>query len=220
MRRMFRGMSWGTFWRISVVTVFGGASLSAAAFGQSGQSLGDLARANREKQQEEQAAGTAPRMITNQDLPASASAGIPQENPADPMTQVSGVHRNFRAYDGGYSNGGQRYESRPFGQPGRSGQYGGGQYAGGQYAGDQLRGQIRAQENRVAELQARIDRASSSMHPNGSTVQYDGPLNRFQSIQAQRIEMMQQMLDQQRQKLAMMQDEARRAGMHTTVVDP
>lgn len=204
----------GIFWRVSVL-----AALSAVAFGQSGQSLGDIARANREKQQADQATGNAPRIITNQDLPASASAGIPQENPADPMTQVSGVHRNFRAYAGGYQNGGQRYGNRPFGQPDMGGQRVV-PYAGGQYAGDHLRGQIRAQENRISELQARIDRATASMHPYGSTVQYDGPLNRFQSIQAQRIEMMQQMLDQQRQKLAMMQDEARQQGMHTMVYDP
>jgi hypothetical protein len=195
MRRMFS--------RISVVALLG-----VAAFAQNGQSLADAARSARDKQQAEEAAGTTPRVFTNQDLPASPSAGIPAENPSDPMTQVSGVHRNFRAYAGGYSNGGQQYGNRPFGQP------------GGQYAGDQLRGQIRQQENRIAELQARLDRASASMHPNGSTVQYDGPLNRYQSIQAQRIEMMQQMLDQQRQKLAMMQDEARRQGMHTQVYDP
>jgi hypothetical protein len=202
MRRMF--------WRISVLAL-----LSATAFGQSGQSLGDIARANREKQQEEQVAGNTPKVITNQDLPASSSSGIPAEDPSDPMTTVSGVKRNFRAYAGGYQNGNQRYGNRPFGQPGMSSQY-----AGGQYAGDQLRGQIRQQENRVAELQARIDHVSATMHPNGSTVQYDGPLNRYQAIQSQRIEIMQQMLDQQRQKLAMMQDEARHQGMHTAVYEP
>jgi hypothetical protein len=207
MRRMFWRM---TFWRISVVAL-----LSTAAFGQSsnGQSLGDIARAHREKLQADEAAGTMPKVITNKDLPASASSGIPAENPDDPMTTVSGVHRSFASYNRAYGsgqNGGQRYGQRPFGEPGM----------GGQYAGDQLRGQIRQQENRVAELQARIDRASATMHPNGSTVQYDGPLNRYQAIQSQRIEMMQQMLDQQRQKLAMMQDEARHAGMHTNMYEP
>jgi hypothetical protein len=207
MRRISGKMFWGVF----VI-----AGLSGAAFGQSGssQSLGDIARANRANQQAQEASGVTPKVFTNKDLPASASAGIPEENASDPMTTVSGVQRSFRqyarAYSSDYPNGGQRYGSRPFGQPSM----------GGQYAGDQLRGQIRQQENRVAELQARIDRASSSMHPNGSTVQYDGPLNRYQAIQAQRIEMMQQMLDQQRQKLAMMQDEARRAGMHTNVYEP
>jgi hypothetical protein len=190
------------------------ASLSAAALAQNSQSLGDIARANREKEQERQASGETPRMITNQDLPASASAGIPQENPADPMTTVSGVQRSFRtyarAYGGGYQNGSRGYGERPFGQPGM----------GGQYAGDQLRGQIRQQENRVAELQARIARASATMHPNGSTVQYEGPLNRYQAVQGQRIEMMQQMLEQQRQRLAMMQDEARHQGAHTAVYEP
>jgi hypothetical protein len=197
MRRMF--------WGISVVAV-----LSAVALGQSGQSLADAARANREKLQADEAAGTMPKVITNKDLPASSSAGIPAENPDEPMTTVSGVQRNFRLYQSS-----QRYSNRPFGQPGM-----GGQYAGGQYAGDQLRGQIRQQENRIAELETRLDRASASMHSNGSTVQYEGPLNRFQSIQAQRIEMMQQMLDQQRERLAMLQDEARHAGMHTAVYEP
>jgi len=83
-----------------------------------------------------------------------------------------------------------------------------------------LKEQIQAQESRIAELQARIDRANALMHPNGSTAQFEGPGNRYQAMQAQRIEMMQQMLDQQKQRLAMMQDAARRQGGHTTVYDP
>jgi hypothetical protein len=197
MRRMF--------WRIFVAAL-----LSAAAFGQSGQSLGDIARANRANQQAEEASGVTPKVFTNKDLPQNQPTGIPEADPSEPMTTVSGAQRTFRAYAGGYPNGGQPFGERPFGQPGMASQHG----------ADQLRGQIRVQENRIAELQARIDRANASMHPNGSTVQYDGPLNRYQAVQVQRIEMMQQMLEQQRERLAMLQEEARREGMHTTVYDP
>jgi hypothetical protein len=191
--------------------IFVAAILSAAGLAQDQPSLGDIARANREKQQAQESAGTVPKVITNKDLPASARAGIPEENPDDPMTTVSGVqHSNYSDRDRPYQDGGQRYGERPFGRPGFDGSRG----------GENLRGQIEAQENRINELQARIDRANQMMHPNGSTVQYEGPMNGRQAMQAQRVEMMEQMLDQQKQRLAAMQDTARREGMHTQVSDP
>jgi hypothetical protein len=185
--------------RQTVLGIFVAAMLSAVALGQDQPSLGDVARANRQQQQAQEAAGTVPKVITNKDLPASARAGIPEENPADPMTTVSGVQRSYP------SN-----RERPFNPPNFDAQRG----------GENLRGQIEAQENRINELQARIDRANATMHPNGSTVQYEGPVNGRQAMQAQRIEMMQQMLEQQKERLAAMQDTARREGMHTAVVDP
>lgn len=201
MRRMF--------WSLFVIAL----ASAAAALGQDGQSLGDIARANREKQQEQQAAGNTPKVITNKDLPASEPSGIPEANAADPMTQVSGVQRpqrNWSQQGGPWQGGGQWGGGRPFGGPG----------FGGPRGGENLRGQIQAQEDRIAQLQARIDQAHAMMHPNGSTAQYEGPMNRYQAAQSQRIEMMQQMLAQQKQRLAAMQDQARREGGHTTVYDP
>ena len=204
MRRMF----WGMF----VV-----ASLGATACAQNGQSLADVARGIREKQQEQKAAGIEPRVITLDDLPASNSAGIPPEDPSNPMTQVSGVQRSFRSYQrSGYQNGGWQ---RPFGQPGwQQASYGQGGCSCPR--GDQWRGQIRAQQYRIAAMQSRMDRANGAMRPYGSTAQWSGPLNRYQGVQVQRIESMQESLDWQRPGLADLQDEARQAGLHTTGYEP
>ncbi|MGC2449590.1 MAG: hypothetical protein WA477_18225 [Candidatus Sulfotelmatobacter sp.] len=171
--------------------------LNATAFGQSGQSLGDIARANREKQQEQQASSTKPKTITNADLPES-STGIPDADASDPMTMVSGVNR---PYDG------------------RSNQRLNQQVLAEEHAGNQWRERIQMQESRVADLQARIDQAKAAMHSN-SSVQSEGPFNRAQGRQMQRVAQMEEMLDQQKRKLEMMQEAARRAGMHTSVYDP
>jgi hypothetical protein len=190
MRRMF--------WGLTIATL-----ASAMAMGQDQSSLGDIARANREKQQTQESTGTTPKVITNKDIQVSPPTGIPDANPDDPMTTVSGVQRPARDRD---------YNSQPANDP----------FArfGAQRERENLREQIRVQENRIAELQVRIDRANALMHPNGSTAQYEGPMNRAQAMQSQRIAMMQELLERQQTKLAAMQDAARREGMHTTVYDP
>ena len=204
--------------RRMVSGIFVALLLSALAMGQDQPSLGDVARVNREKQQAQEAAGVTPKVITNKDLPAQEPAGIPEANPADPMTQVSGVPRPMRVnpesarpFRPPFEE--QGFPERPSGGPG----FGGPGFPG--HEAESLRSRIQEQESRIAELQARIDRASAMMHPN-STAQYEGPGNRYQAMQAQRIEMMQQQLDLQKQRLAAMQDAARRQGAHTSVYDP
>lgn len=86
-------------------------------------------------------------------------------------------------------------------------------------AGEQWKERIQNQEGRIAELQARIDQMNASMRNSGSTIS-EGPYNRYQARQMQRIAQMQQMLDVQNRRLAQMQEAARHAGMHTTVYDP
>jgi hypothetical protein len=134
-------------WRVFFV----GLLLNAAAMAQSqtADSLGDVARANHAKQQAQEAAGTTPKIITNQDLPLDPS-GVPESS--EPMTMVSGV-------------------------------------------------------------QTRIDRANESMHAAVGTAQYETPVSRYQSIRMERLSHMQEMLDQQQRRLAMMQDAARLTGM-------
>lgn len=171
--------------------------LNATAFGQSGQSLGDIARANREKQQEQQTSGIKPKTITNADLPES-STGIPEADASDPMTMVSGVSRTYN------NRADQRMNQQLFAE---------------EHAGNQWRERIQVQEGRVADLQARIDQTNAAMHSN-SSVQSEGPFNRSQARQMQRVAQMEEMLDQQKRKLEMMQEAARRAGMHTSVYDP
>jgi hypothetical protein len=171
--------------------------LNVSAFGQSGQSLGDIARANRERVQAQEATGSKPKTITNADLP-EGSTGIPESDPSEPMTTVSGVSRAFN------SRPNQRFNQQLMAEQSQGGQW---------------RDRIQMQESRIAELRERIDQANSSMHSN-SSVQAEGPFNRTQARQMQRVALMQEMLDQQRRKLEMMQEAARRAGMHTSIYDP
>jgi hypothetical protein len=166
--------------------------LSGAAFAQSqsGDSLGDIARANRAQQQAQEAAGTLPKVITNTDLPADPPA-IPESNPSDPMTEVSGVNRPDRYADRQLSN----------------------RLVAEQHVAGQWRVRIQAQENRIADLQARIDHVNAAIHNSVGTAQYDTPVNRYQAVQMERLAMMQQMLEQQKRRLAMMEDAARSSGM-------
>jgi hypothetical protein len=116
------------------------------------------------------------------------------------MTMVSGVSRPFenRSYD-------QRFAQQDRSQ---------------QRAGEQWKGRIENQESRIAELQAQIDQMNASTHSVGGGTLSEGPYNRYQARQMQRIAQMQEMLDLQKRKLAMMQEAARHAGMHTNVYDP
>ena len=179
--------------RVAYGVFFVGLLLNAAAFGQSqsqsGESLGEVARANHAQQQAQEASGVKPKMITNQDLP-SDPPGVPESS--EPMTTVSGVRRFPDRYPDQRAN--QRLGSE------RS-------------SGGQWRVRIQDQEARIADLQSRIDRVNGSMHAAVGTAQYDTPVSRYQTIQMERLARMQEMLDQQKQKLEMIQDAARHAGM-------
>jgi hypothetical protein len=173
--------------------------LGTTALAQSGPSLGDVARANREKQQAQQATGTRSKVITNADLPADPP-GVPESDASEPMTMVSGVSRPFEnhSYD-------QRFARQDQAQ---------------QRAGEQWKERIQNQESRIAELQARIDQMNASIHSAGTGTLSEGPYNRYQARQLQRVAQMQETLEVQKRKLAMMQEAARHAGMHTSVYDP
>ncbi len=177
-------------WRVLVV----GLAVGAAAFGQSqsqsGDSLGEVARTVHAQQQADQASGVKPKVITNQDLPSDPP---PVPESSEPMTTVSGVKRS--AAD---RSSEQRSNQRMLAE---------------QHSGEQWRSRIQDQEARVADLQARIDRVNQSMHAAIGTASYDTPVSRYQTIQMERLARMQEMLDQQKQRLAQMQDAARRAGM-------
>ncbi len=179
------------------------------------QSLGDVARENREKKAED--ASTAPaKVITNKDLPkdpeadqdaADAPAGTDAAS-AKPADHASADQRSpdQRAAE-------QRATHRAVQ---RSMQ----QRLAEQRAAEQWKRQIVAQENRVAALQSRMDQLNASMRATYGSTQYEAPYSRPQAWQMQRLAQMQQQLDQQRMKLAEMQEAARRAGMHTVVYDP
>ncbi|HXW93614.1 MAG TPA: hypothetical protein VEK33_23900, partial [Terriglobales bacterium] len=145
------------------------------------------------------AAGTTPRVITNKDLPADPPQ-LQEASASEPMTVVSGVNRSF---EGRSSD--QRFTERNLSE---------------QRAEEQWRERIQAQESRIADLQARIDQMNASIHPAGGSAQYEEPYSRYQEHQMQRVAQMQELLDQQRRRLSMMQESARHAGMHTSVYDP
>ena len=174
-------------WQLS----FAGVLLSGVAIAQSqsGDSLGDVARANHAQQQARQAAGATPKVITNQDLP-SAPSGIPESS--GPMTTVSGVKRSVD------SDSERQVNRRLLAEQG---------------GGDRWKARIQNQEARISDLQARINRAHESMHAAVDTAQYETPVNRYQSMQMRRVARMQEMMDLQQRRLEMMQDSARLTGM-------
>ena len=163
---------------------------SSSGQASSGQSLGEIARALREKQNASQnsspqAASAPAKVITNQDL-GEGPEGRPDLRVAPRQA----------SYDRGSGL-----------QPGQAHM--------GDARAEQWRGQILEQKSRVAALQARIDQINAALH-SGAQLEY----NRNQAFQAERLAQMQMRLDEQKQRLYEMQEAARRAGMHTQVVDP
>ncbi len=172
--------------KVLIVTLL----LSAVA---SAQSLADIARQNREKQASEQALGVTPKTYTNQDLPTAPPA--PVASNGEPMTSVSGNAQAFQVHNS------EQY-SRP---------NWGGRWANSQGQG-QWRGQIDAQEQRVARLQQRVNQMNAASHGPFGTATFEGPYTRSQAIQNRMTERSQQMLDQEKQRLDNMEDAARQSG--------
>jgi hypothetical protein len=171
------------------LTIFAIALLmSSAAYGQS---LGDVARENREKKAEAESAAQ-PKVITNANLPKDPDAN---QEPAEAQSEASasGTAADHRSSQ-------QRLAERR--------------------AADQWKRQILAQKNKMAILQSRIDQLNASIRSAGGSVQYEGPYNRYQARQLQRVAQIQLQFDEQRMKLDQMQEAARHAGMHTAVYDP
>jgi hypothetical protein len=170
------------------------------------QSLGDVARENREKKAEDASAAPA-KVITNKDLPKDTEAS---QDPAE-ADAASDKSTDRRSDD--HPSADQRAAHRSVQ---RSMQ----QRLAEQRAAEQWKRQILAQENRVSALQARIDQLNALIRSTSGSVQYEAPYNRPQARQLQRVAQIQQQLDEQKMKLADMQESARRAGMHTIVYDP
>ncbi len=180
--------------------------LHSAAYGQS---LGEVARENRDKQNaEDPATTTKPKVITNKDLPKDPN---PSPGPSEAPPAAGAVAGK---------------DADPFSAHGMAEQHADDQRLAEQRlaqqrAADQWKRKILAQKNKMATLQARIDQLKASMHPANSTVQYETlPYNGYQAQQLQRVAQIQQQLDEQKRKLDRMQEAARHAGMHTAVYDP
>jgi hypothetical protein len=161
-----------------------------------GQSLGDVARENREKQNIEDASGTQPKVITNASLPKDPTPN--QGSHETPLAATSNKAADLHSAD-------RRSAEQRLAE---------------QRAAEQWKRQILVQKIKMATMQARIDQLNASIHsPNGGT-EYDGPYTRNQARQLQHISQIQQQLDEQKRKLGQIQEAARHAGMHSAVYDP
>ena len=164
------------------------------------QSLGDVARENREKKAIEPSA-TPPKVITNASLPkdpdADASSST-DESETQAVPSSADVVSSKRAAE---------------------------QRAAEQRAAQQWKRRILAQQNTIANLRVRVDKLKASinfMNPySGDYTNYDTyAYNRYQARQLERLAQLQQQLAQQRTKLEDMQEAARKAGMHSVIYDP
>jgi hypothetical protein len=171
------------------------ASLTVAA-----QSLGDIARENREKKDVEQPIATPREVITNANLPKDPDADEGQSTD-ETRTQTAACPANT-------------VSSKKAAE----------QRAREQRAAAQWKRRILAQENTIANLRMRVDRLKASIHfvnPNATYDYYEGVAhNRYEARQMERLAQMREQLAQQKTKLEEMQEAARKAGMHTAVYDP
>jgi hypothetical protein len=194
-------------WFLNVVAI--ALLMGSAAFGQS---LGDVARENREKQNAGDASAPTPKpkVITNKDLPKDPNA--------DPTTSTApAASANADATASADANGitsGKTAESRA------AERHYAQQRAAEERAAEQWKRQIVAQKTKMANLQARIDQLQASIRLANGNVQAEQPFNRYQARQLQQVAQMQQQLSEQKIRLDQMQDAARHAGMHTVVYDP
>jgi len=189
-----------------------------------GQSLGEIARENRDKQNGEDASATAkPKVLTNKDLPKdpNANQGPSEAPPASnpPVTSKDADPFSAQRKADQYSTE-QRLTDQRLADQRLTDQRLAEQRLAQQRAADQWKRQILAQKSKVVTLQTRIDLLKASIHPANSTAAYETLPYGYQPRQMQRIAQIQQQLDEQKRKLDRMQEAARHAGMHTAVYDP
>lgn len=186
-----------TFLKIAAIAIL----MSPVAYGQS---LGDVARENREKKAQD-APAVQPKVITNTNLPKDPDAK-PESPDAEPGASApddsKAAHRRSEE---------QRSADRRFAAQRRA----------ELRATDQWKRQILEQEGRISTLQARIDKLHASIHFVDSNAFSQGvAYNRYQARQMEREAQMQEQLGEEKNKLEQMQEAARHAGMHTPVYDP
>jgi hypothetical protein len=189
-----------TFLKILAIALLG----NLAAYGQS---LGDIARENREKKNIEDPSAAPPKVITNKDLPKDPNA---KQGPSETTPGASVAASNAPDVTAEQRSADQRSADQ------RSAQ----RRLAEQRAADQWKRQILAQKYKMATLQARIDQLNASIHAANGSTQYEGPANGYQARQVQQVVQIQQQLDAQKRRLDQMQEAARHAGMHAAVYDP
>jgi hypothetical protein len=156
-----------------------------------GQSLGDVARQHRQEEQTK-GAQAKPKVITNDDLP---DHGDPSSNSNDDANKTDSTATAPRSGDNSAASKEQK--------------------------GQQWKETIQHQKEAVASMQSQLDKLNDSIHfveanrySNG--VQY----NQYQAKKQEEAQRMQKQLDEQKKKLADMQESARREGFGSAVYDP
>jgi hypothetical protein len=155
-----------------------------------GQSLGDVARENREKQQAKAAAGSAsskakPKVITNEDLPARVDASSSEtERNRKPALAAAGESAGRVSAE--------EWKKQILAQ----------------------KNAIAAGQAQIDKLNESIRYVTASLYSNG--IQH----NENQAKKQETVAQMQQQLEEQKKALADMQEAARQAGMGSAVYDP
>ncbi|MFY9559588.1 MAG: hypothetical protein WAQ52_05075 [Terriglobales bacterium] len=91
----------------------------------------------------------------------------------------------------------------------------------GAQSAEQWKSSILAQKNRIATMQAQIDKLSGSIRFVEANAYVNGvQYNQYQVKKQQQAANLQTQLAEQKQKLAEMQDAAKKAGMGSAVYDP
>ncbi len=156
-----------------------------------GQSLGDVARENRDKKQAKAASESGsskpkPKVITNDNLPARVVASS------------SETERDIKPVSAAAS--GQSTEH---------------------VSAEEWKSRIAAQKSAIAAQQAQIDKLNESIHYVTASLYTNGiQHNENQAKKQDAVAQMQQQLEEQKKNLAQMQEAARQAGMGSAVYDP
>ncbi|MBZ5719112.1 MAG: hypothetical protein LAO03_01920 [Acidobacteriia bacterium] len=162
-----------------------------------GQSLGEVARQQRQKQQAKDA-HPAHKIITNEDLPAH-----PESEPSAASLQ------DEKRADASIGRGEKHANPPAPGSPSDPG------------AAEQWKATIQAQKNAVASMQGEIEKLRDSIHFVEANRYYNGvEYNQDQLRKQQEVERLQKQLDGEKKKLEEMQESARKAGFGSAVYDP
>jgi hypothetical protein len=165
-----------------------------AAIPSLGQSLGDVARQQKQKQQAKDAHPAA-KVITNEDLPSHSES---DSSPANKDKEKSDSSPN------------KADEHLP--SPGSP---------SNPAAAEQWKAAIQAQKNAIQSLQSEIDKLNDSSHFVEANRYSNGvEYNQYQLRKKQEAERLQKQLEAEKKKLEDMQESARKAGFGSAVYDP
>jgi uncharacterized coiled-coil protein SlyX len=161
------------------------------------QSLGDVARENRQKQQAKDKdktkkdEPTSHKVITNEDIPE-------REDSSSESEEVSASHNDAQAGDSSAESSSAVTGS-----------------------GEEWKAAIQAQKDAIAAMQSQLDKLNASIHFVEANRYTNGVRYNLHQLEKQKqAEQMQKQLDAQKKKLEDMQEAARKAGFGSSVYDP